>query len=166
MFQNIKVKLTIILFFVLILVASNSCSSNPTSGNSSTSNRDVSSTRTPGEWEEQAAIWMQWPNDWEASLRPSFVKIIAVVQQYETVKLFVRSEAMKANAIQMFQQQNIPLTNVSFHIAEYDNAWLRDNGPVYVFDKNSKWVLDFKFDGWGSSFGGDVEYKNDDKIPE
>jgi agmatine deiminase len=159
-----------ILVFGITLIVNTACQAlNPDSNSSdiaSTSNRDTASTRLPGEWEEQASVWMQWPNDWESSLRPSFVKIIGVVQQYETVNLFVRNQAMKTSVIQILQDQNVPLTNVNFHLADYDNAWLRDNGPVYVFDKISIWVLDFGFNGWGSGAFGDVEYSNDDKIPQ
>ncbi len=128
---------------------------------------DFASVRIPAEWEPHSATWMQWPNDWEAVLRPSFVKIIAVIQQYETVNLFVRNELMKSQVIQTFQTQNISIDNVKFYIADYDNAWLRDNGPIYAHADNEKQVLDFGFNGWGSGFeiAGDVEFKNDDIIP-
>ncbi|MBT7619290.1 MAG: agmatine deiminase family protein [Calditrichaeota bacterium] len=158
-------KPVIILILGLILAVNNSCSDNVTSSDPSTSNRDITSTRTPGEWEEQEAIWLQWPNNWDSKLRLAFVSIITVVQQYETVNLIVRNETMKSQVTQMFQDQNITLTNVNFHFADYENAWLRDNGPVYVFDKNNKWVLDFGFDGWGSGLTGDIEYTNDNIIP-
>ncbi|MCP4131289.1 MAG: agmatine deiminase family protein [bacterium] len=128
--------------------------------------RDTASTRLPGEWEEQASVWMQWPGDWESGLRPSFVSIAAVIQQYENVNLIVLNESMKSRATQMFREQNVPLTRITFHTANYDSIWLRDNGPVYVFDKNSKWVQDFGFDAYGQDSGDDVEYKNDNKIPQ
>jgi agmatine deiminase len=128
------------------------------------SDRDIASTRIPAEWEKQESIWIQWPLDWERSLRPSFVKIISVIQQYEPVNILIINEAMKASVEQLFNYQNIILTNVTFHFTDYDNAWLRDNGPVYVFDKDSKWLQDFGFDGWGQNFGK-TYYKKDDKIP-
>jgi len=159
-------KLTILLFLGGLFTMNTACEKTEDTV-SITSNRDITTTRIPGEWEEQAAIWMQWPNDWEADLRLSFVKIIAVVQQYEAVHLFVRDDKMKTQAIRLFEDERITLINVNFHKAAYDNAWLRDNGPVYVFDKTGKWNLDFGFNGWGSGFdkNGDVEYENDDAIP-
>ncbi len=164
------IRSVIISILGIILIASYSdysiSSSNTTSSKALTTSRDTISTRTPGEWEEQASVWMQWPNDYESNLRSSFIKIIAVIQQYEHVNLIVRNKNMKSKVVQVLQDQNILLANISFHISDYDNAWLRDNGPVYVFDKSGKWVLDFGFDGWGSGFGDDVEYENDNKIPQ
>lgn len=129
------------------------------------SDRDIASTRIPAEWEKQKSVWMQWPLDWESSHRPSFVRIISVICQYEPVSLIVLNEAMKTSVRQMLQNQNVSLANITFHFADYDNSWLRDNGPVYVFDKNSKWVQDWGFDGWGGNFDKNTLYKNDNRIP-
>ncbi len=173
--MNIGIKIKQIFIFILgfLIIVSVSCvgsksssSDKTTAGMASTSIREASSTRLPGEFEEQASVWIQWPNDFESSLRSSFVAIISVIQQYEKVNLFVRSESMKYSASQMLQAQNVSLTNITFHIADYDSIWIRDNGPVYVFDNNSKWVQDFGYNAYGADSGSDVQYENDDKIPQ
>ncbi|MEL7529195.1 MAG: agmatine deiminase family protein, partial [Pseudomonadota bacterium] len=39
--------------------------------------------RVPAEWEPQAAVWMQWPGNYEKNMRPAFADIIQAVQKHE-----------------------------------------------------------------------------------
>jgi agmatine deiminase len=121
--------------------------------------------RTPAEWEPHAATWMQWPTVWEKEIRPNFARIIDVVQEYEPLHLLVLDQAMKTAAIQYLADQGVPDTNLTWHLATYDSAWLRDNGPVYVEEGGQLSLLDWGFDGWGGNFGQDVTFAADDKIP-
>lgn len=121
--------------------------------------------RVPAEWETREATWMQWPNEYDAGMRPAFAEIIKIIRQYEPVHLIANTEAEKAEAIQFLTKNNVPEENIIWHIYSIDNCWLRDNGPVYVTDGSNTWIQNWKFDGWGSSFGGDIPYANDNKIP-
>ena len=121
--------------------------------------------RVPAEWETHAATWMQWPNEYDASMRPAFAEIINVVQQYEPVHLIISTETERDEAIQFLTGKNVPQDNITWHIYTIDNCWLRDNGPIYITDGTKTWIQNWKFDGWGSSFGGDVLYNNDNQIP-
>ena len=127
--------------------------------------RDSGSTRMPAEWEAHEAIWMQWPTEWEENLRPEFAKIINVIQNYEPVHLLVLNSGMESETKEFLADRGIPLTNITWHIMSYDNSWLRDNGPVYVIDKNGLWVQDWKFDAWGGNFGEAIPYQNDNTVP-
>lgn len=121
--------------------------------------------RVPAEWETHAATWMQWPGQWEESMRPAFAEIIKVVQAYEPVHLLTSSETERAEAGQFLADRGVPADNITWHIVPVDNSWMRDNGPIYVTDGNKIWIQNWKFDAWGGNFGGDVEYRNDDRIP-
>ncbi len=121
--------------------------------------------RVPAEWETHAATWMQWPNEYDAIMRPAFAEIINVVQQYEPVHLIISTEKERDEAVLFLTKENVPQDNVTWHIYTIDNCWLRDNGPIYVTDGTKTWIQNWKFDGWGSSFGGDVLYDNDNLIP-
>jgi agmatine deiminase len=121
--------------------------------------------RVPAEWEPHAATWMQWPGPWEAELRPVFARIVDVVQDYEPVQLLVGSAAEQEQARQFLAGQGVSETNVSWHVVPIDNAWLRDNGPIYVTDGGETWIEDFGFDGWGGHFGADVPFAADDAVP-
>jgi len=122
--------------------------------------------RVPAEWEPHAATWMQWPTKWEAELRPVFAEIIDVIQIYEPVHLLTSNESEKAEAEKFLTEQGTPDTNITWHIIPVDNAWMRDNGPVYVTDGTSIWIQNWKFDAWGGNFGRDVPFKNDDLVPD
>lgn len=121
--------------------------------------------RVPAEWEPHAATWMQWPGPWEADLRPAFANIIAVVQGYEPVHLLVRNERGQQDAREFLSQQGIAENNITWHVIPIDNAWLRDNGPVYVTDRNRLRAQNWRFDGWGGNFGEEVLFRNDDRVP-
>ena len=45
------------------------------------------------------------------------------------------------------------------------NAWMRDNGPVYMTDGTKIWIQNWKFDAWGGNFGADISGENDNLVP-
>ncbi len=128
--------------------------------------------RVPAEWEPHAATWMQWPSSWEASMRPGFADIIDIIQDYEPVHLLTGSQPEKTAAEQFLSSKGVPSTNITWHIIPVDNAWMRDNGPVYVTGVSNAaranrfaCIQNWKFDAWGGNFGGDVRCENDDMVP-
>ncbi len=121
--------------------------------------------RVPAEWEQHAATWMQWPGQYEATMRPAFADVIQVIQAYEPVHLVVGTAAERDAAEQFLAGRDVPLSHVSWHVFPVDNAWMRDNGPVYVTDGEGTWIQDWSFDAWGGNFGADVTYLDDDAIP-
>lgn len=121
--------------------------------------------RVPAEWETHAATWMQWPSEWEAEMRPDFAALIYVIQQYEPVHLLTSSNAEQIEAQQFLSEQGVPDTNITWHIIPVDNAWMRDNGPIYVTDGTSTWIQNWKFDAWGGNWGQGVGYENDNLVP-
>ncbi len=123
------------------------------------------SRRVPAEWEEHGATWMQWPNRWEASMRPAFADIVDVIQDYEPLHLISGSQEEIEQAQRYLDSAGVPDSNLTWHAVPMDNAWMRDNGPVYVEQDGTLRVLDFRFDAWGGNFGGHVTYQLDDAVP-
>ncbi len=121
--------------------------------------------RVPAEWETHAATWMQWANEYDAIMRPAFADIIKAVKQYEPMHLITSTEAEKAEAIEYLANRDISQDNIIWHIFPMDNSWMRDSGPIYVTDGSKAWIQNWKFNGWGSGFGGDVEWQKDNQIP-
>ncbi len=121
--------------------------------------------RVPGEWEPHAATWLQWPGPWEQSMRPAFADIIDVIQDHEPVHLLTPSQSDENQARQFLTQRGVPDTNITWHQILIDNAWMRDNGPVYVTDGAETWIADFRFDAWGGNFGGHIPWQFDDDVP-
>ncbi|MCF8070184.1 MAG: agmatine deiminase family protein [Desulfobacterales bacterium] len=163
---TIKVSVLIMIIVVSGLVSFFGCA---TTSNEVKEVRDISSTRIPAEWEPHAATWLQWPTQWEQSLREDFAKILNIIQKYEPVVIIVQSNKMEEETRVFLQDRGVPLDNIRWEKAAYDNSWLRDNGPVYVMDKNGVWIQGWRFNAWGGHFDyGSIKipYKDDDKIPE
>ena len=99
-------------------------------------------------------------------MRPAFARIISVIQEYQPVHMLVRSEAEKSQAQALMGRLDVTDENLHWHVVAIDNAWMRDNGPIYVTDGEMTWIQDWRFDAWGGNFGSDVGYSNDDQVPE
>ncbi len=140
----------------------------PTNANELISKQDsatVAKIRVPAEWELHTATWIQWPNRYEADMRLAFADVIAVIQKYEQVHLLTSSKREKAEASQFLTKNGVSDKNITWHIVPVDNAWMRDNGPIYVTNGNDIWIQNWKFDAWGGNFQGYVPYKNDNRVP-
>ncbi len=120
--------------------------------------------RVPAEWETHEATWMQWALDWEKTMRPAFADIVGIVKQYESVHLIVTSESEKTEAIEFLAKEGVNQDNITWHMHELDNSWMRDSGPIYLTDGKTSWIQNWKFNGWGSGFGV-TPWENDNKVP-
>jgi agmatine deiminase len=158
--MNPHARLAILLPLCGVLTA---CGPAPGTGDTDTGEREHR--RVPAEWETHAATWMQWPGPWEASMRPAFAEIVRVVQAYEPMHLLVSTAADQTQAQQLLAEQGVSETDISWHVVATDNAWMRDNGPIYAEVAGELRVLDFGFDAWGGNFGGHIPYGNDDVVP-
>jgi agmatine deiminase len=101
--------------------------------------------RVPAEWEPHAATWMQWPGPWEAAMRPAFADIVQVVQAYEPVHMLIGSEEAKTKAQSLLAERGVVETDLTWQLVPTDNAWMRDNGPIWVEVNGALTVLDFRF---------------------
>ena len=121
--------------------------------------------RIPAEWEKHKATWLQWPTRHDTPMQQAFSDIIKIVKQYEPVNLIANSETDKQQGIDYLTNKSINQDNIKWYVFPTDNSWLRDNGPIYVTNGEKIWIQNWRFDGWGSSFGGDVDFDNDNLIP-
>lgn len=127
---------------------------------------DGAGVRVPAEWEPHAATWIQWPGQWESDMRSAFADVISVVQAYEPVHLLTSTDSEQGEAAAFLAEKGVPDTNITWHIIPKDNAWMRDNGPIYVEADGVTRIQNWKFDAWGGNFGWDVLYENDNQVPE
>ena len=124
--------------------------------------------RVPAEWEPQEAIWIQWPGYWEKEYESTFAKISAIISRYEKLHILYNSEkiyleARKAiNNIGADPQNN----NIKWHAVPNDNAWMRDNGPIYVLEDNELRIQNWGFNAWGGAFGSDIPFSLDNVVPD
>ena len=126
------------------------------------------SKRVPAEWEPQEAIWMQWPGFLEKDYEITFANIADIVSRYEKLHILyhsdqIYSDAQKALRVVKADPQN---KNIHWHEVPNDNAWMRDNGPIYVLNGQELRIQNWNFNAWGGAFGHDVTFNLDNTVPD
>ena len=123
----------------------------------------------PPEWAEHAATWTSWPFDealWEGQLeavRDEFAVLVAALARYEPVVLNVRDEPTERDARRRLEAADAPLTNVTFHRVPLNDVWFRDNGPLFVTNRDGQVALtDWGFNAWGEKYS---PWDDDDRAP-
>ena len=122
----------------------------------------------PGEGMQHEGTWLQWPHNFtyppwhQDDNEPAFIEMVAALETGENVHIIVYDVNEQTHVQQALTTASIPLTNIDFYIHQNDDYWVRDNGPIFVYDANNDLtILDFGFNGWG----GDAPFVLDDLIP-
>jgi len=122
----------------------------------------------PGEGMQHEGTWLQWPHNFtyppwhQDDNEPAFIEMVAALETGENVHIIVYDANEQTHVQQALTTASISLTNVDFYIHQNDDYWVRDNGPIFVYDTNNDLtILDFGFNGWG----GDAPFVLDDLIP-
>ncbi len=76
-------------------------------------------------------------------VRRSLVTAAQAIARFEPVSMLVRPEELDL-AKGLFGSSNVDLV-----VCDVDDLWIRDTGPVFVKDGQSKGGVDFNFNGWG-----------------
>lgn len=122
----------------------------------------------PEESAPHEGTWLQWPHEYQYGktyrnrLDETWVDMTKALVQSEKVHLIVYDQTEKERVLELLKKSNVPVDRVDFTISPTDDVWVRDNGPIYVKDKNGKLLIqDWGFNGWGKK----ADYGNCDKIP-
>ena len=93
--------------------------------------------RVPAEWEEQEAIWIQWPGHWEKDYEITFAMMAKIISRYERLHILYYSDKVYEEAKKAMRDVNVDPESqtIRWHSVPYDSAWMRDNGPVYVINE-------------------------------
>ncbi len=125
--------------------------------------------RMPAEWEPHTATWIAWPHnaeDWPGRFQPIqwvFGDIVRHLASVEQVHILVNGIAAERRARSVLERVHANLARVHFHPWMTDRIWLRDSGPIFVKNAESKAVAitNWKFNAW-------AKYDNwqlDDQVP-
>ncbi len=122
----------------------------------------------PEETSEHEGTWLQWPHHYtygmfyRNSLDDTWINMTEALVDSENVHIIAYNTTEKNRIITLLNNAGVPLTNVDFYIHENDDVWVRDNGPIFVYDANDNLtMLDWGFNGWGE----DTPYAKCDLIP-
>ena len=110
--------------------------------------------RMPAEWAEQEWIWIGFPHRadlWEEFTVPAQEQIAAfanaVAETGQRVRLVVHDAANELRARELVSGA------VDFERHPYGDIWLRDTGPLVIFDAAGRRIAQrFRFNGWGGKY--------------
>jgi agmatine deiminase len=122
----------------------------------------------PDEAELHEATWLQWPHQFEYGttyrnrLDATWIAMTKTLVSSEKVYIVAYNTSEKTRITNLLTTAGVALTNVVFKVFQTNDVWVRDNGPIYVRDKNGQLVIqDWGFNGWGEK----AKYNYCDVIP-
>ena len=121
----------------------------------------------PGEDEPHEGTWLQWPHNHTYPGHTerhdvTFVAITKALHVGERVHIIVYDQVEEQRVQALLQHAQVDLTQVDFYQWKTDDYWVRDNGPIFTFDKNEQLVVqDWGFNGWGEK----APFQHCDQIP-
>lgn len=123
----------------------------------------------PDENEKHEGTWLIWPHEhtygkaYARSLEPIWIQMTKALAEGENVHILAYDETLKKHIAAVLSENSVNTANVNYVIAESDDVWARDTGPMFVRDQEGHLhIADFAFDGWG----GKTPYAKDDAVPE
>ena len=123
----------------------------------------------PAEWERHRATWLSWPHNAEtwpgerlARVQKVYREFVAFLAQGEDVHIAVPDVATATSVQHVLHEEGIHTERIWLHVFPTNDAWCRDHGPCFVFDKGGhKHIANWGFNSWG----GKYPYELDDQIP-
>lgn len=122
----------------------------------------------PAEELPHEGTWLTWPHEYtygsayRDELDPIWIAMTQALQVDENVHIIAYDQNEKVRIEKLLNAHSVPMERIDFTLAQSDDVWIRDTGPMFVFDKENKMVIaNFGFDGWGKK----TAYRNDDQIP-
>lgn len=127
--------------------------------------------RLSAEWKPQSAVLLAWPHartDWAANLRAAtatYARIGAEITRHELLILVCANATVQHSAHAELAQAGTIMSRLRSVIADYDDTWARDFGPLSVEDDSAS-LIDFRFNGWGEKFASDADDRLSRRLAE
>ncbi|MBR4312861.1 MAG: agmatine deiminase family protein [Bacteroidaceae bacterium] len=120
----------------------------------------------PGEWEPHEGTWLIWPHDYGIII-PEYVDMIddiwvtmtKALHTGEKVHIVAYNDDERTHITTLLEEAEVDMSQVTFLLAETDQFWARDCGPMFAIDSEGKpAILDWGYNGYGrmDKFGVDV----------
>lgn len=123
--------------------------------------------RMPAEWETHEGTWLQWPQEklyrgYELKLEGMWLTMVDALHRHENVHIIVRDERQRDHVEHQLDYFEIGPANVDMYIIPTDDVWARDNGPIFVVNKDGDVAItNWEFNGWAGRFA----YQLDNQVP-
>lgn len=112
----------------------------------------------PAEWTAQDGILIAWPHagtDWAANLadvETTYAALLNAITRRQRALVCVADADVERRMLESAARASVDPAHVQTVRIEYDDTWLRDSGPITVFNAGRPRLLDFRFTGWGGKF--------------
>ena len=119
----------------------------------------------PGEWEKQSGVLITWPHnqsDWANSLSEIevlYINLSRAICQYEKLIIITHNHQLQDHIQSLLTLHEVNLDNVIFHLANTNDTWSRDYGPICLTQDTKVKLLDFQFNGWGEKYSSELDNK-------
>lgn len=101
--------------------------------------------------------WLQWPHEYQYGktyrnrLDDTWTAMTKALVKNEKVHIVAYDQNEQERITELLKNAQVSLSNVDFMVSPTDDVWVRDNGPIYVKDKNGQLLIeDWGFNGWGN----------------
>lgn len=114
--------------------------------------------RLPAEWEPQSGVMLTWPHpatDWAERLgavNPVFAAIGREIAARERLLSVCHSPVHARQVRDLLQNAGARPDRLLFALAENNDSWARDHGPLTTLAHGRALLNDFVFNGWGGKF--------------
>jgi agmatine deiminase len=122
----------------------------------------------PSEEEPHEGTWLQWPHNYGWDRRhieryePIWVEMTKALHHGERVHIIVYNRRQLRRVKALLRDNGLDMTQIDFWDYPTDDVWIRDNGPIFVYDGKGNLVVEnWIFNGWG----GKSDWWYDDYIP-
>jgi len=125
----------------------------------------------PPEWYPHHATWLSWPHNqltWPNDINkiyPSYAQFIKTIAQGELVCINVVDRKMRMEAKEVLGDFGVNLKQIRWYPHPTDDAWIRDHGPSFLVNHQSKQqlLLHWGYNAWGDKY---PPYDQDATIPK
>ena len=114
------------------------------------------------EWAPQSAVMLTWPHDktdWQdnlAAVESVYLAMVKEISKYEQLLIVCRDPQHQQHIEHMINQPNVSGRCV-FALADSNDSWARDHGPISILENGKPRLLDFGFNGWGNKFSAEKD---------
>lgn len=122
----------------------------------------------PSEEEPHHATWLQWPHNygWDPDhirrYEAGWIQMTKALTKDEFVFVVVYNQFQKRRLQRIMKKKGVNMSKVRFFKYKTNDVWIRDNGPIFVYDENGDLVVqNWKFNGWGRK----AKFWWDNKVP-
>lgn len=155
------------ILLALLMMTNIACGENRQ--DNSTTSDPSSSYYMPIESAQHEGTWLQWPHPYQYGaqyaqwLEPMWIAMTKELINVGKVHIIAYNEKIKTDIIERLKANQIGLDNIDFYLFKTNGVWVRDNGPIFVYNKENSLlsVEGWGFNGWGDKF----EYNYDEQIP-